>query len=53
MSLISHHYSKTEENKGHKSSEEEEKSLRQGAKSKIKAEFSASSSPGHMSSQKR
>ncbi|XP_039472808.1 armadillo repeat-containing protein 4 isoform X1 [Oreochromis aureus] len=44
---------KTEENKGHKSSEEEKKSLRQGAKSKIKAEFSASSSPGHMSSQKR
>ncbi|XP_030612323.1 armadillo repeat-containing protein 4 isoform X2 [Archocentrus centrarchus] len=43
---------KTEENKTRKSSEVEKKSLTQGTKSKMKAELSASSSPGQQSFQK-
>ena len=59
MTLISHHYSKAEEKKLSKSFGEEKsgtevqkKKLGPGAKSKMKAEFSVSSLPGHLSSQK-
>ncbi len=58
MTLISHHYSKEEKKKPGESSAEEtsgetqKKKLEPGAKSKMKAGFSVSSSLGRLSSQK-
>lgn len=58
MTLISHHHSEAEEKKRSKSSGEEKSDGIQkrkrgaGAKGKMKAEFSASSLPGRLSSQK-
>lgn len=58
MTLISHHYSKAEGKKPSKSSgkeksgEVQKKKLGPGAKTKMKAEFSVSSLPGRLSSQK-
>jgi len=58
MTLISHHYSEAEEKKLGKSSGEEKsgkiqkKKMEAGAKTKMKADFSVSSLPGRLSSQK-
>lgn len=58
MTLISHHYSKAAEKKlsksceKEKSSEMQRKNLGPGAKSKMKAEFSASTLPRHRPSEK-
>lgn len=58
MTLISHHYSKADEKKPSKSTGEDKsgdlqgKKVGPGAKSKMRAEFSVSSLPGRLSSQK-
>lgn len=58
MTLISHHYSEAEEKKPNesfgekKSGEIQKKNVGAAAKSKMKAEFSVSSLPGRLSSQK-